>query len=93
MFIYLFTFIKAKQSDKKISAYNKTVLQKQYFQLVLIAVFYIVVRCVFRRSSLKPKYVYGFIALQVIMLIMILLMRKMAVVKGANPSVKYAGKF
>eukprot|EP00833_Pecoramyces_ruminatium_P016460 jgi/Orpsp1_1/1190492/evm.model.d7180000079359.1 len=81
----------AKQSDKKISAYNKTVLKKQYMQFFLIAAFYLIVRCLFRRSSLKPKYIYGFIAVQVVTLIMILLMRKMAVVKGANPSVKYAG--
>jgi len=84
---------KAKQSDKKISANNKAVLKKQYILLVVVSVFYLLIRLTFRRNSIKAKYIYGFFALQIISLICILIMRKMAIVEGANPSVKYAGKF
>ncbi|OUM56551.1 hypothetical protein PIROE2DRAFT_18796 [Piromyces sp. E2] len=82
--------IKAKQSDKRISAYNKAVIKKQWTQTALIAVFYLAIRLTFRRKTVKPKFIYGFIALQVITVIMILLMKKMAYIKGANPSVQYA---
>ncbi|ORX84381.1 hypothetical protein BCR32DRAFT_242621 [Anaeromyces robustus] len=81
----------AKHSDKKISAYNKEVLKKQYIQTVIGIVFFLVVRCLFRRSSLKPKHIYGFLAVQILSAFCVFLMRKMCIVKGANPSVKYSG--
>jgi len=81
----------ANQSDKKISANNKTILKKQYLIAVVSVVFYLFVKLVFIRDSIKAKFIYGFIALQIVSLICLLIMRKMAIVEGANPSVKYAG--
>ncbi|ORX52151.1 DUF788-domain-containing protein [Piromyces finnis] len=81
----------ANQSDKRISAYNKEVLKKQWMLTIVVAVFYLLIRLTFRRDTIKAKFIYGFIAMQVTTVILILLMKKMAFVKGANPSVQYAG--
>jgi len=88
---FIIIFEKAKQSDKRISANNKAVIKRQWTLTAILAVFYLLIRLTFRRDSVQPKFIYGFIALQVVTVIMILLIKKMAYVEGANPSVQYAG--